>query len=134
MICVAQAKPTTIDKDAASGDVQGLPRKKVSDPGTGELGAAVKDWVEPMRQVHLRFSGKPGTLAQIGDSITFSGAYWSPLAARPKNMSEAVEAKYEKVKKHLKPECLNQKGPSFGNQGSMTIRWARDNISNWLAK
>ncbi len=115
-------------------DVRGLPRSGAPDLGAWEFGAEKKDWVEPMKKVHARFTGKPGTCAQFGDSITLSGAFWSPLNAEPKNMSPAVEADYRLVKSHLKPEWLNQKGPSFGNQGSMTIQWARENVSSWLAK
>ena len=115
-------------------DVRGLPRRGAPDLGAWEFRADEKDWVEPMRKVHARFSGRPGTCAQFGDSITFSGAYWSPLTAEPKNMRPAVQAAYRLVKNHLNREGLNQKGPSFGNQGSMTIRWARENVSSWLAK
>ena len=36
-------------------------------------------WVAPMKQVHAKFTGKAGTFAQFGDSITVTMAYWSPL-------------------------------------------------------
>lgn len=114
-------------------DVKGFPRKRQPDLGAWEFGANDKEWIETMRKVHARFSGEPGTFAQFGDSITFSSAFWSPLSVQPKNMSPAVQANYQLVISRLKPDCLNQKGPSFGNQGSMTIQWARENISNWLA-
>jgi len=117
----------------ASYDVRGLPRNEKPDLGAWEFGANEKEWIEPMRKVHARFSGVPGTFAQFGDSITFSAAFWSPLAVQPKNMNPAVQANYQLVKRRLKPECVNQKGPLFGNQGSMTIQWARENISHWLA-
>jgi hypothetical protein len=87
-----------------------------------------------MRKVHARFHGVPGTFAQFGDSITYSRAFWSPLAAKPKNMSPVAAEAYQLVKTHLKPECLSQKGPSFGNQGSTTILWAQENVSDLLAK
>ncbi len=114
-------------------DVRGFPRKRQPDLGAWEFGANDKEWIEPMRKVHARFSGVPGSFAQFGDSITFSAAFWSPLSVQPRNMSQAVQANFQLVRSRLKPECLNQKGPSFGNQGSMTIQWARENISNWLA-
>ena len=114
-------------------DVRGLPRKNAPDLGAWEFGASEKEWIEPMRKVHARFHGAPGMFAQFGDSITFSAAFWSPLSVQPKHMSLAVQANYQLAKSRLKPECLNQKGPSFGNQGSMTIQWARENISHWLA-
>jgi len=114
-------------------DMRGLSRKKESDLGAWEFGVKENEWVEPMRKVHARFRGAAGTLAQFGDSITFSAAFWLPLSVQPKNMNPAVQATYQLAKTRLKPECLNQKGPSFGNQGSMTIQWARENITNWLA-
>lgn len=36
-------------------------------------------WVEPMRRVHARFEGQEGYVAQFGDSITYSMAFWSPM-------------------------------------------------------
>jgi lysophospholipase L1-like esterase len=36
-------------------------------------------WVEPMKAVHAGFDGNPGYVAQFGDSITFSMAFWSPI-------------------------------------------------------
>lgn len=36
-------------------------------------------WVEPMRKVHQAFSGTPGQVLQLGDSITYSMAFWSVL-------------------------------------------------------
>jgi lysophospholipase L1-like esterase len=36
-------------------------------------------WVEPMRKVHAGFQGQAGYVAQFGDSITYSMAFWSPL-------------------------------------------------------
>jgi lysophospholipase L1-like esterase len=37
------------------------------------------DWVQPMRAVHAKFKGNAGYVAQYGDSITHSMAFWSPL-------------------------------------------------------
>jgi lysophospholipase L1-like esterase len=35
----------------------------------------------------------------------------------------------------MKPECWSKwKGPGFGSNGGMTIRWADDNIDKWLEK
>ncbi len=92
-------------------------------------------WVGPMKQVHARFTGTPGTLAQFGDSITVTMAYWAPLAQGPRNMPPEMARAYEVVKKHMKPECWAKwKGPAYGSNGSMTIRWAHDNIDQWLKK
>jgi hypothetical protein len=93
------------------------------------------DWVEPMKAVHAKFKGTPGTLANFGDSITFTMAYWAPLAGDPKNMDAATAKAHALVKRYQKPECWRDwKGPDFGNQGRMTIRWALENTDRWLAK
>ncbi len=36
-------------------------------------------WVDSMRKAHAKFKGKAGRVAQLGDSITYSMAFWSPL-------------------------------------------------------
>jgi hypothetical protein len=76
-------------------DIRGAPRKNAPDIGAWEYGDDKEAWVEPMRKVHARFNGTPGTFAQFGDSITYSGAFWSPLAAKPKNMSPTAAEAYQ---------------------------------------
>ncbi|MGI8603050.1 MAG: SGNH/GDSL hydrolase family protein [Verrucomicrobiales bacterium] len=95
--------------------------------------APTPDWVAPMRAAHARFTGKPGTFAQFGDSITVTMAYWAPLASTPKNMNAEMSGAHESVVSYLKPECWRAwKGPEFGNNGTMTIRWALENVDQWL--
>ncbi|MEM7392165.1 MAG: SGNH/GDSL hydrolase family protein [Verrucomicrobiota bacterium] len=36
-------------------------------------------WVEPMKKVHEGFQGTSGYVVQLGDSITYSMAFWSPM-------------------------------------------------------
>src|SRR5262245_50661812 len=95
--------------------------------------AAEPPWVGPMKEVRGRFSGTPGTLATFGDSITFSMAFWAPLGGEPKKMPEVMAVAHKRVKEYLKPECWTAwRGPRHGNDGSMTIRWAHENVDNWL--
>lgn len=90
-------------------------------------------WVEAMRKVHARFTGTPGTFAHFGDSITVTMAFWAPLAGAPKNMDAEMTRALALVKGRLRPECWSRwKGPDFGNNGSMTIRWAEANVDRWL--
>ena len=92
-------------------------------------------WVEPMKQVHARFTGTPGTLALFGDSITVSMAFWAPLRGQPQGMSPEIAAAHERVREYISPECWTEwRGPDYGNQGRMTIRWAHENVDTWLAK
>ena len=101
--------------------------------GAAEGEGAGSNWVESMREVHGRFKGAPGTFAHFGDSITVTLAFWSGLEWRPKNLSPEAAKAYDLVKLYQKPECWRGwKGPKFGNQGSMTIRWADENVDKWL--
>jgi GDSL-like lipase/acylhydrolase family protein len=93
------------------------------------------EWVRPMQDVRRRFTGTPGTLALFGDSITVSLAFWAPLEGQPLGMSPAMAAAHKLVKDYQKPECWRMwRGPEFGNEGRMTIRWAHENIDAWLKK
>jgi lysophospholipase L1-like esterase len=93
------------------------------------------DWVAPMRQVHAKFKGKPGTLAHFGDSITVTLAFWTPLLYKRANAPADMEQAYQRVFRHVQKDCWRDwKGPQFGSEGSMTIRWAQKNIDAWLAK
>lgn len=93
------------------------------------------DWIEPMKQVHARFTGNRGTVALFGDSITVSLAFWAPLEGDPEGMEPALSRAHQKVKTYIKRECWRQwRGPAFGNEGRMTIRWAHANVDRWLTK
>src|SRR5262245_47534485 len=82
-------------------------------------------WVEPMRKVHAKFTGKRGTLGLFGDSITRSLAFWAPLPSNPRNLSAQAKADLELVNGHQHKDCWRVwRGPAYGNEGSMTIRWA----------
>jgi hypothetical protein len=88
---------------------------------------------ESLKKVRARFTGTPGTLALFGDSITVSMAFWAGLRGEPRNMPPDMAVAYALVKEHIRPECWDRwRGPRYGNNGSMTIRWARENIDNWL--
>jgi hypothetical protein len=92
-------------------------------------------WVGPMKEVRARFTGTPGTLALFGDSISVSMAFWAPLESAPKPADPATAAALEAVRGHMRPECWRKwRGPEYGNQGSMTVRWADENVDQWLKK
>jgi len=93
------------------------------------------DWVEPMRQVHARFKGEAGTFAHFGDSITISMAFWASLQWNRRHVDAGTQAAFDLVKATMKDACWRAwKGPAYGNQGGMTIRWAHANVDAWLAK
>jgi len=92
-------------------------------------------WVEPMHKVHARFTGSAGTLALFGDSITVSLAFWAPLANAPRQMSPAMARDHALVLRTLNPDCWSKwRGAEYGNESSMTIRWADANVDHWLKK
>jgi hypothetical protein len=91
-------------------------------------------WVAPMREVHKKFAGKPGSFAQFGDSITVTMAYWSPLQGEPKNLDASAKAALQIVKRHMLKDCWRWKGPDYGNDGGQTIRWAHDRVDQWLRR
>jgi len=92
-------------------------------------------WVKPMADVHAKFTGKPGTLALFGDSITETRAFWSPLAAAPADVRPGVAASLAVVKKHMRDECWGKwRGGDHGNESGQTAKWAADNVDKWLAK
>jgi hypothetical protein len=94
-----------------------------------------REWRGEVVRVHARFHGRPGTLAQFGDSITETLAFWAPLQHARKNASPRMEHAFRLVKAHLRPECWREwKGPEFGNQGGRTIGWAEENVGTWLER
>jgi hypothetical protein len=93
------------------------------------------DWVEPMKKVHARFTGNRGTFALFGDSISVSLAFWAPLEWEPKAMNPVMSEALNKVKGYMNAQCWRQwRGPDYGNEGRMTIRWAHANVDRWLQK
>ncbi len=95
--------------------------------------APAGDWIEPMKKVHARWKGTPGTFTQYGDSITVTMAFWTPLlygtyTGGPKEMQDALAA----AKKYVHKPCWrNWKSGKYGCAGSTTISWAFANIDGW---
>ncbi len=92
-------------------------------------------WVDAMAKVRARFTGRKGTFAHFGDSITVTLAFWTPLLYERKNAPQEMDRAYQLVRGYLQKECWRDwKGPQFGNEGGMTIRWAHENIDAWLQR
>jgi hypothetical protein len=92
-------------------------------------------WVDAMKQVHAKFTGKPGTLMLMGDSITLTKAFWAPLSYAPRNLPEPVSKNLQTVKSYMLDECWSKwRGPDYGSETSKSIRWAEENLDNWLKK
>lgn len=92
-------------------------------------------WAEPMRAVHAKFTGKSGTLALFGDSITETKAFWAPLSYDPKNLPDPIAKNLELVKKRMLNECWSKwRGGDHGNQSGQVTQWADERVEGWLKK
>jgi len=92
-------------------------------------------WADAARRTHAHFQGQAGTVAQFGDSITVTQAYWSPLRYERRNASPGLEQAFRRVNSSLRPECWGDwKGPAFGSEGGQTVRWADAHLAEWLGK
>jgi lysophospholipase L1-like esterase len=96
---------------------------------------AADEWVEPMKKVHAKFTGTPGTLALFGDSITVSFGFWAPFEYAPKNLDGDLGTSLQLVQRHMKDDCWRKwRGSEYGNESGKTIAWAHENVETWLKK
>jgi len=101
------------------------------------LSAAPQDdapaWVESAKNIHYRFTGRRGSFAQFGDSITYSTAYWYPIGYSHPKMSPAAQQAYDNVNTFMFRACWGLwKGPKYGNMSGKSMAWAADHIDEWL--
>ena len=89
-------------------------------------------WVPAMKKVHAKFDGEQGTYALFGDSITVSKAFWFGLQYTRKDADAKMTKAFELVNGYMLEDCWDCRGPKYGNQGQMTIRWAHQNVDAWL--
>jgi lysophospholipase L1-like esterase len=91
-------------------------------------------WVEPMRKVHAGFDGDQNYVAQFGDSITTSLAFWSPLGwDDPEKYLPEDDGLPKKPKDKRWRDVIQgvrDKGSSLGNDGG----WRVGNILGVQAK
>jgi hypothetical protein len=89
------------------------------------MGADDTAWVEPMRKVHAGFEGKTSYVAQFGDSITFSMAFWSPLGWDDPQQYLPENDPLPKTPNDGRWRDVilgvRDKGPEFGNQSGWRI-------------
>jgi hypothetical protein len=91
-------------------------------------------WVRAMRDVHARGGGERGVLLHMGDSITYSMAYFAPLQyAAEAKMSPATRRALETVDRHMKKDCYRWKGEDKGNYSGQTASWGLANADGWIA-
>jgi len=92
-------------------------------------------WVAPMKKVHAKFTGQAGTVAQIGDSITITMAFFTPMRGKIKNLPTDLVPAHAWLTSYVQNRCWEAwKGPEWGNNGQMTSNWGAANIDTWLRK
>jgi lysophospholipase L1-like esterase len=102
-------------------------------PDVKQSSSSRPDWLDAMTRVQGKFTGRSGTFAHFGDSITVTLAFWAPLAEVRKNAPAEMERGYRLVQGYMQKECWRDwKGGRFGNEGTRTIRWAHENVDTWL--
>lgn len=84
--CFAEAQPATNDQIAEQSKEDGSTESVPVDPllekqstELVELAVQPESVITAMQEVHGAFSGQQGYVAQFGDSITHSMAFWSPI-------------------------------------------------------
>ena len=98
-------------------------------------GAGDDAWDGPMKAVHAKFTGQPGTVAQFGDSITITMAFFVPLQMDIRNLPADLVDAHAWIRKYVQGRCWRGwKGPEFGNEGRTTTEWAVSHMDEWLKR
>ncbi len=72
---------------------------------------------------------------QLGDSITYSMAYFAPLQyAHDARMSPEARRALKVLTGHMQPECFRWKGTDRGNFSGETASWGLENVDEWLSQ
>lgn len=115
--------------------------------GLGQAGACLAEeasWVEPMRQVHARFTGRPGTITRFGDSISQSKAFFVPLRWPHKHTDAAAAEALAWIQRYLTEDCWTwqdvEEGKGVGVLNGTLSSWplmrsgdsSQSNIQLWL--
>lgn len=80
------------------------------------------DWRPHARQVHAKFTGKPNTIGQYGDSITNSRAFFSNMFwGQFKFANEDDKALLARFRQAVPRQCADWKEPRHGNLGGWRI-------------
>lgn len=101
--------------------------------------AAEPAWVAAMTKVHAGFAGTPGYVAQFGDSITVSMAFWKPMSwSDPdKYLKDDGLPKHPEQKRWrdvIKGAGDEGKGPKEANEGGWRIGHLLNSVPHVLAE
>ena len=89
------------------------------------LGDEQPYWVDAMRAVHSGFDGNAGYVAQFGDSITYSMAFWSPIGWDEPEKYFTSDDGLPKRPEHARwrdtLQGMRAKGPEHGNYSGWRV-------------
>ena len=92
-------------------------------------------WVEPMKKARAKFAGQRGTVAQFGDSITITMAFFVPIRDKAKNLPADLKPAQEWIGNYVQRRCWTAwKGADYGNEGRTTSAWGLSGMDRWLKK
>ena len=125
LICVAQDLEI---KDDGSAVIAMLP----------ELSKLSDEVVDAMKKVHSGFKGESGMVAQFGDSITHSMAFWSPMSWDNPDKYLTVEDELPKTPKNIRwrdtIKGARNKGPTFANYSGWKVGNLLNSIDEVIAR
>ena len=91
-----------------------------------------------MRKVHAGFKGKPGYVAQFGDSITYSMAFWSPIGWDSPDRYLTHDDGLPKTPKNTRwrdwVKGTRDKGPKFANYSGWKVGQLNQSIDAVLER
>jgi len=95
-------------------------------------------WVPAMRKVHEGFDGTAGYVAQFGDSITYSMAFWSPMSwSDPAPYLSEEDELPKQPGDHRWRDVIKgarDKGPKFGNYSGWRVGNLLKSVDEVLAR
>ncbi len=96
------------------------------------------DWVEAMKKVHAGFQGTEGYVAQLGDSITYSMAFWSPLGwdypDRYLTEDDGLPKTPENARWRDIIKGTRDKGPAYANYSGWRVGQLIENVDAVLQR
>jgi len=101
-------------------------------------GVQPKEVIEAMRAVHRGFQGQQGYVAQFGDSITYSMAFWTPIGWDNPDRFLTHDDGLPKAPKNTRwrdyVKGTKDKGPKYANYSGWTVGQLNKAVDGVLAR
>lgn len=103
-----------------------------------QSGRLSDDVIAAMRRIHQDFDGQPGYVAQLGDSITYSMAFWKPVGwddpDRYLSADDGLPRRPESKRWRDWIRGTGSKGPAHGNYSGWTVRQLNQAVDGVLER